>query len=70
MIKRTISNRGECFGGVAKIPIAKTFNVLVEMDFVDYGDLWDFLHIRDTFSRFFRDCVLGTKRKKSKHRKW
>ena len=40
------------FGRVAKIPIANTFNELVEMDFVDYVDYATFLHIRDTFSRF------------------
>ena len=40
------------FGRVSKIPIANTFNELVEMDFVDYGDRATFLHIQDTFSRF------------------
>ena len=40
------------FGGVSKIRIANTFNELVEMDIVDYGDYADFLHIRDAFSRF------------------
>ena len=40
------------FVGVAKIPIANTFNELVEMDFVDYGGYATFLHIQDTFSRF------------------
>ena len=40
------------FGRVAKIPIANTFNELVEMDFVDYGDHAAFLRIQDTFSRF------------------
>ena len=45
------------FGGVAKIPISNTFSELVEMDFSDYGDSATFLRIRDTFSRFFCDCV-------------
>ena len=40
------------FGRVAKIPISNTFNELVEMDFVDYGDHATFLHIQGTFSRF------------------
>ena len=40
------------FGRVAKIPIDNTFSELVEMDFVGYGDLATFAHIRDTFSRF------------------
>ena len=47
------------FRGVAKIPIANTFNVLVEMDFVDYGDLVTFLNIRDTFSRFSPSVFRG-----------
>ena len=51
------------FGRVAKIPIASTFNELVEMDFGDYGDHATFLHIRDTFSRFSVVIFLGTKKR-------
>ena len=38
------------FGRVAKIPIADTFVELVEMDFVDYGDVKPFC----TFEILFR----------------
>ena len=44
--------QGRMFGGVAKIPIANTFSELVEMDFVDYGDLSTPMRARDTLSRF------------------
>ena len=62
--------QGRMFGRVAKIFTANTFNGLVEMDFVDYGDLSTFMHIRDTFSRFSAIAFLGTKRKRNKPRKW
>ena len=37
---------------ISKIPIADTFNDLVGMEFVDYGDRATFLRIQDAFSRF------------------
>ena len=40
------------FGMVAKIPIANTFNELVGMGFVDYGDFPPFYAFRGDFSRF------------------
>ena len=40
------------FGRVAKIPIANTFNELVEMDFVDYGDHATFCTSRILFLVF------------------
>ena len=46
------SKQERMFGRVGKIPISNTFNVLVEMDFVDYGDLSTCVRIQDTFSRF------------------
>ena len=51
------------FGRGAKIPISNTFNELVEMDFVDYGDRAAFLHIRDAFSRSPVIIFLGAKKK-------
>ena len=46
-------------GGVAKISIARTFNELVEIDFVDYGDFATFSHMRDTFPRFPAIIFMG-----------
>ena len=37
------------FRGVAKMPIYKSHSGLVEMDFVAYGDMATFLHLKDTF---------------------
>ena len=47
------------FCRAAKIPIADTFNELVEMDFVDYGDLATSLHIQVVFLRFSAIVFLG-----------
>ena len=58
------------FGRVEEIPIANTFNELVAMDFVDYGDQATFLHIQDTFSRFPVITFIGTRERKGKRRKW
>ena len=43
------SKQERMFGSVAKIPIANTFNELVEMDFVNYGYYAAFLHIQGAF---------------------
>ena len=67
---KSISRNGEkgdskqerMFGRAGKIPIANTSNELVGVDFVDYGDLATFLHIRDNFSRFSAIVFLGTKK--------
>ena len=40
------------FVRVSEIPVANTFNELVAMDFVDYGDYAALLNIQDAFSRF------------------
>ena len=50
------------FGRVAKIPIANTFSELVEMAFLDYGDLGTFLRIQDTFPRFSAIVFMGAKK--------
>ena len=47
---------------MAKIPISNAFSELVEMDFVDYGDLSTFLRIRATFSRFSAIMFLWAKK--------
>ena len=49
--KRAIQKRKNVCG-VAEIPIANTFDELVEMDFVDYGDFATFLRIQGAFPRF------------------
>ena len=59
--KKCDSKQGRLFGSVAKIPIAYTFSVLVEMDFVDYGDYAALLHIQDTLSRFSVVVFMGGK---------
>ena len=61
--KRAISNRKECLGWLRKMPIANTFNELVEMDFVDYGDFATVLQIRGTFPRLSAIIFTGAKRK-------
>ena len=58
------------FGRVPKIPIANTFDKLVEMDFADYGDFATFLHIQDTFPRFSAIILWGVNRKQNKRLKW
>ena len=58
------------FGRVAKIPIANAFSELVELDFVDYGDLETFLHIQDAFSRFPGIVFSERRIKKNERRKW
>ena len=70
-VSRNYSRKGEkeyskqerMFGMVAKIPIANTFNELVEMDFVDYGDYSAFLRIQDTFFAILRSSIYGGKEK-------
>ena len=42
----------------------------VEMDFVEYGDYAEFLHIRDTFSRFSVAVFIGTEKRADIQRKW
>ena len=49
--KRMILRKKECLGGYQKIPIASTFDELVEMDFSDYGDYAAFFF---TFELLFR----------------
>ena len=47
---------------VGKITTADTFDEIAEMDFVDYGDVETFLHLRDTFSRYSWVTFIGTKK--------
>ena len=61
--KRGDFKREMMCGRVAKIPISNTFDGLVDMDFVDYGGYANFLHIRDSFSRFSVVVRTGAKRK-------
>ena len=58
------------FGGVSKIPIANTFNELVEMDFVYYGGNAAFLIARDTFPRFRAIVLRGPRKSKNRRQKW
>ena len=51
------------FGRAGKIPITYTLIGIAEMDFSDYWDLPNVLHIRDTFSRFSAIAFLGAKKK-------
>ena len=61
--KKDDSEQERMFGRLAKTPIDNTFNELVGgVDFVDYGDLSTFVHIRDTFSRFSAISFSGTKK--------
>ena len=52
----------ECLG-VAKILIANTFDELVEMDFVDYGDYATFFAHSIYFCAFLCHYFLGAKKK-------
>ena len=63
-------NQERMFGRVAKIPIAYTFDELVEMDFADYGDYAIFLQIQDTISRFPVINFPGAQKKGEKRLKW
>ena len=51
------------FGRFKKTPISNTFSELVAMDFVYYGDYAEFLHIRDTSSRFSVAVFIAAKKK-------
>ena len=51
------------FSGVAKIPIANTFNELVGMDFADYGAYAAFLHIQGDFFAISCHHFTGAKKK-------
>ena len=54
---------GRMFDRVSKIPIASTFDELVEMCFADYGDFATFLRIQATFSRFSAIILRGANKK-------
>ena len=53
------------FGRAGKIPITYTLIGIAEMDFSDYWDLPNVLHIRDTFSRFSAIALSGTKKQEA-----
>ena len=61
--KKDDFKRERMFGRSAKIPTANAFSELVGMDFAEYGDLGNPLHIQDLFSRFSVTSFLGAKKK-------
>ena len=50
-------------GRAAKIPIARTFNEFVWMDFAGYGDYAAIVQIRGKFPRFSVSVFIGAKEK-------
>ena len=52
------------------MPIAGTFNELVEMDFVDDGEDASFLHIKDTSPRYSTITCMWAKKQEQTAEKW
>ena len=65
-IKKADFKHERMFGRVAKIPTANTFDELIEIDFVEYGEFAKFLRAHVTFSRFSVIIFTGAIKKEEK----
>ena len=63
VVIRKANLKKRMFGRVSQIPTPNTLSLLVEMDFVDYGDYAAFLQIQGNFSRLPVAVFIGTKKK-------